>query len=210
MSSDWFCAIRKGWTSPHWVQTWPECQLATAGFSRPVFRKMPREHVDRCLPFEREEEASNFADQACAPVKRGKGKGKGRGREGGAPDPTGGRGRGGGGQMPIAAAHPPVTQPPMPNFQMGNHPPIPPTGMPPAHQIAKSAPAVFPGACPSSNNHPSPGERACSGTRHVPVRPSITPSANTRQLYGGGMESRLGTPRTPGKTLCGRTTAKQG
>ena len=128
---------------------------------------MPREHVGRCLSFEREEDAANFADQVCAPVRRGKGRGKGRGRGGGAPDPTGGQGRGRGGASPFAATHP--TAMPMPmqmqNLDMGNHPPIPPVGMPLAdsHVCSFSMPTrpnAIPGTGPSSSTHPGPDERA--------------------------------------------------
>jgi len=129
-SEDYVFAIRRGFRAPIFVETWAECQQATSGFSRPLFRKIPREHAARYLQFERDQDATDFAFSVSPPAQRRKGpkgKGKGKGRGGG--EIHGGHGgRGGGAQWQAA-------QP-----AMGPHPPIPPTGMPPLMGMPTQAP----------------------------------------------------------------------
>jgi hypothetical protein len=86
---------------------------------------------------------SEFRRPGLRPRETRERQGEGRGCGGGAPDPTGGQGRGRGGTTPFAAACPPVMPMPMQNFDVGNHPPIPPVGMPPFPQTSMSAPTAF-------------------------------------------------------------------
>ena len=119
---------------------------------------MPREHVERYLQFERDEDATNFAFQVHPPTPRKTPKGKGKGRGGHGLGYGRGRGLGrGSGPAPHAAGLAPGTLPLTPAmgptpatglsaaelFPTNGHPPIPATGMPPGHHVAISVPQMY-------------------------------------------------------------------
>jgi hypothetical protein len=82
-------AVRRGCGAPVFVEIRAECQRATSGFSRPLFRKIPRANAARHLQFELDEAATNFKSSVHLPAqsrlqrKGPKGKGKGKDRGGG-------------------------------------------------------------------------------------------------------------------------------